>query len=69
MNVRQIIKDTAIFIYHIFLKVLPVNDKVIFFESSVGRNYSSNPKYVYEEMVNQGMDKEFKCVWSLKIQQ
>jgi CDP-glycerol glycerophosphotransferase len=66
MNVRQLIKGTAVLIYHIFMKVLPVNDRVIFFESSVGRNYSGNPKYVYEEMVNQGKDKEFKCVWSLE---
>jgi CDP-glycerol glycerophosphotransferase len=66
MNIKQIIKKIVIIIYHIFLKVLPVNDKVIFFESSVGRNYSSNPKYVYEEMVKQELDNEFKCIWSLE---
>lgn len=66
MNVRQIIKRFTIFIYHIFLKVLNVNNKVIFFESSVGRNYSSNPKYVYEEMIKQGLDQKFKCIWSLE---
>jgi Putative glycosyl/glycerophosphate transferases involved in teichoic acid biosynthesis TagF/TagB/EpsJ/RodC len=64
MNIRQIIKQIAIVTYHIFLR-LPVNE-VIFFESSVGRNYSGNPKYVYEEMVRQGLDKKFKCVWSLE---
>ena len=66
MNIRQIIKKIVIITYHIFLKVLPVKDKVIFFESSVGRNYSSNPKYVYEEMVKQELDNEFKCIWSLE---
>ncbi|MGB9979574.1 CDP-glycerol glycerophosphotransferase family protein [Methanobacterium sp.] len=66
MNIRMIIKKLVIFSYHIFLKVLPVNNKVIFFESSVGRNYSGNPKYVYEELINQGLDKKFKCVWSLE---
>lgn len=66
MKAREIIKKTIILIYHIFLKVLPVNDQVVFFESNVGRNYSSNPKYVYEEMVKQGLDKEFKCIWSLE---
>jgi CDP-glycerol glycerophosphotransferase len=66
MNLRQIIKGTVVFIYHIFLKVLSVDNKVIFFESSVGRNYSSNPKYVYEEMVKQGLDTEYKCIWSLE---
>ncbi len=65
MNIRQIIKKSAISLYHIFLKILPVNNDVIFFESSVGRNYSGNPKYVYEELINQGLDKKFKCIWSL----
>ncbi len=66
MNIRQIIKKMAIFCYYVFLKVLPVNNRVIFFESSVGRSYSSNPKYVYEEMVRQGLDNEFICVWSME---
>ena len=66
MNIKQIIKKTVIIIYYFFLKILPVNKRVIFFESSVGRNYSGNPKYVYEEMVNQELDKEFKCIWSLE---
>jgi CDP-glycerol glycerophosphotransferase len=65
MNIRQIIKSTVITIYHIFL-ILSVNDKVIFFESSVGRNYSGNPKYVYEEIIKAGLDKKFRCVWSLE---
>ena len=66
MNIRQIIKKSIIILYYVFLKVLPVNDRVIFFESSVGRNYSGNPKYIYEEMIKQGIDKEFKCIWSLE---
>ncbi|PAV06301.1 CDP-glycerol glycerophosphotransferase family protein [Methanobacterium bryantii] len=66
MNIRHIIKKLVILLYLIFLKVLPVNNNVIFFESSVGRNYSGNPKYVYEEMVDQGLDKKFKCIWSLE---
>jgi len=65
MNIRQIIKKFAVSLHHIFLK-LPVNNRVIFFESSVGRNYSGNPKYVYEELINQGLDKKFKCIWSLE---
>ena len=45
---------------------MPVNNNIIFFESSVGRNYSGNPKYVYESIVQQGLDKEFKCIWSVE---
>ena len=66
MNIRQIIKKLVIILYHIFIKILPVNNNVIFFESSVGRNYSGNPKYVYEELIDQGLDKKFKCIWSLE---
>ena len=66
MNIRQIIKKLVILSYHIFLKVMPVSNNIIFFESSVGRNYSGNPKYVYEELFNQGLDKKFKCIWSLE---
>ena len=66
MNIKLIIKKTVIIIYYFFLRVLPINNRVIFFESSVGRNYSSNPKYVYEEMINQELDKKFKCIWSLE---
>jgi len=66
MNMRDLIKKTVIIIYHIFLKVLPVDNRVIFFESSVGRNYTGNPKYVYEEMVAQGLDNDYKCIWSLE---
>ena len=36
------------------------------FESSNGRNYTGNPRYIYEKMVKQGLDKKYKCVWSLQ---
>lgn len=65
MGIKQIIKKIIIVIYYLFLK-LPVRGNVIFFESSVGRNYSSNPKYVYEEMVKLGLDNKYKCIWSLE---
>ncbi|MBR5813976.1 MAG: CDP-glycerol glycerophosphotransferase family protein, partial [Bacteroidaceae bacterium] len=44
---------------------IPVKNNVIMFESSNGRNYTGNPRYIYEEMVKQGLDKKYKCVWSL----
>jgi CDP-glycerol glycerophosphotransferase len=66
MNLKQLLKKMVIGFYKGFLKVFSVNNKIIFFESSVGRNYSSNPKYVYEEIVRKGLDKEFKCVWCLE---
>lgn len=44
---------------------IPVKNNVIMFESSNGRNYTGNPRYIYEEMIKQGLDKKYKCVWSL----
>ncbi|MGL4670381.1 MAG: CDP-glycerol glycerophosphotransferase family protein [Methanobacteriaceae archaeon] len=70
MNIKAIIKKIArnfiIILYLIFYRFIPVQDNVIIFESSVGRNYSGNPRYIYEEIVKQGFDKKFKCVWFLE---
>lgn len=65
MSIKSIIKKIVIGIYHIFLK-LGIQDDLIFFESSVGRNYTGNPKYIYEKIIELGLDKEYKCVWSLE---
>ena len=50
-------------LYYIGTYVLSPKDNIILFESSNGRNYTGNPRYIYEEILNQGLDKEFKCVW------
>lgn len=42
-----------------------VEDDLILFESMLGRNYSGNPKAIYEEMVNRGLDQKYRCVWIL----
>ena len=57
-----IIKHIILPGYGLFRK-LPVKNDLIVFESNVGRNYSGNPKYIYEEMVRQGLDKKLRCVW------
>ena len=62
-TVKEIIRDLAIAAYKIGSIFIPVKDNVILFESSNGRNYTGNPRYVYEEIMNQGLDEEFKCVW------
>ena len=52
-------------VYNLSSHIIPANKKIILFESSNGRNYTGSPKYIYEEILNQGLDNEFKCVWSL----
>jgi CDP-glycerol glycerophosphotransferase (TagB/SpsB family) len=41
-----------------------LNDRMIFFESFLGKNYSGNPKYIYEEMLRNESFKDFTFVWS-----
>lgn len=50
------------FLYkHIFRK-LPRKDNLVFFESFLGKNYSDNPKYIYEYL--DAHYPEYKTVWS-----
>jgi CDP-glycerol glycerophosphotransferase (TagB/SpsB family) len=42
----------------------PLDEKMVFFESFFGKNYSGNPKYIYEEMLRDPQFKDFKFVWS-----
>jgi CDP-glycerol glycerophosphotransferase len=66
LKVKNFIKNHIILpVYGIFRK-LPVSNDLIIFESNIGRNYSGNPRYIYEEMVNQGLDKKLRCVWILE---
>lgn len=60
---RRLVRNMVIGVYHIMEKVLPIKKGIIVFESNVGRNYTGNPRYIYEEMVRQGLDKKYTCVW------
>lgn len=62
-KIRNIIKKGTIAFYHLMVKVLPVNKKVILFESNLGRNYTGNPRAIYEEMIKRGLDKNYHCIW------
>jgi len=39
----------------------PVNDKMIFFESNLGKQYTGNPRYIYERMLERYPD--YTYVW------
>ncbi|BCJ96281.1 hypothetical protein acsn021_38500 [Anaerocolumna cellulosilytica] len=60
-KVKKKMKKIIILLYRIEIKILPVNKKIIVFESNMGRNYTGNPKAVYEEMVRTGLDKKYRC--------
>jgi len=62
---NKIKKIFAICTYYIIRSIIPINPKVIIFESGVGRSYSGNPRAIYEEIIRHGVDKEYILVWSL----
>lgn len=62
---KQKIKKLIIKLYKRLTYVVPTSKKIILFQSSNGRNYSGNPRYIYEEMVRQGLDKKYTLVWLL----
>jgi CDP-glycerol glycerophosphotransferase (TagB/SpsB family) len=51
-------------VYNEVSKTQDLNPKMIFFESFFGKNYSGNPKYIYEEMLSNRAFKDFTFVWS-----
>lgn len=52
--------------YKIMVAVFPVNKRIILFESNLGRNYTGNPRAIYEEMVRLGLDKSYHCYFVLE---
>jgi len=44
----------------IFLR-LPVRRRSVVFESHMGKQYSDNPRYIYEELVRSGLN--YECTW------
>lgn len=60
---RKIKRLVMKWFYRICLLLFPVNKKIIIFESNAGRNYTGNPRYIYEEMVRQGLDKKYRIFY------
>ncbi|MGC4378026.1 CDP-glycerol glycerophosphotransferase family protein, partial [Fictibacillus sp. Mic-4] len=52
---------TMHFLYNIMRRVLPVDNKLIVFESGVGKQYADSPKMIYEEIIKRGL--KFNKVW------
>lgn len=63
---KKIIKGIVLVYYRIMILLCPVNSKVIVFESNLGRNYTGNPRSIYEEMVRQGLDHSYQCYFILE---
>lgn len=51
-----------------FGKWVPIKKHTVFFECFLGQSYGDQPKYIYEEMLRRGMDKDYRLVWALRKQ-
>lgn len=58
---RKLAKRVVIKLYKIETKIWPIQKNIIIFESNMGRNYTGNPRCIYEEMVSRGLDKKYRC--------
>jgi CDP-glycerol glycerophosphotransferase len=65
-KVKKTFKKVVISGYKIGCKFLPLNKNIILFESNLGRNYTGNPRAIYEEMVRQGLDQKYRCYFILE---
>lgn len=53
-------------IYKRCCKKNEIEEKMIIFESFMGRTYSDNPRAIYEEMLNNPKYKDFEFIWAFK---
>ena len=65
MNIKQFIKKIIIAAYKRLTPAMPLKKNLILFQSNNGVNYTGNPRYIYEEMVRQGLDQKYDCAWIL----
>lgn len=47
-------------------RLMKIDEKLVVFESYMGRSYSCSPKAIYEEMIKDPKYKNFKLVWAFK---
>lgn len=60
------LKEVVLLGYKLCTKILRVNRKKILFESNLGRNYTGNPRAIYEEMVRLCLDRKYRCYFILE---
>lgn len=63
MSIKEIVKKIAFAAYYAGAYFIPVKKNMVIFESSNGRNYTGNPRYIYEEILKEGLEDKFQCVW------
>lgn len=51
-------------LYNEIIENKKIDENLFFFESYLGKSYSGNPKYIYEELLRKNIDGKFKFVWA-----
>ncbi|PFM04682.1 hypothetical protein COC45_03825 [Bacillus cereus] len=62
--VKNVVEKNKETLYRVINKILPINKKIVVFQSYYGNSYACNPKAIYEEMINQNRD--IKAIWIVK---
>lgn len=65
-KLKRLAKKPVLYLYRLSVKLLPINKNIILFESNLGRNYTGNPKAIYEEMIRQGLDRKYSCYFVME---
>ncbi len=64
-KVKTVLKKAVLGAYALGTKLLPVDDRIVIFESSLGRNSTGSPRAVCDYMVKKGLDKHYKLYYIL----
>lgn len=56
-------KQLVFAVYRKMTGLLRVKKDIILMGSNLGRNYSGNPRAIYEELVRRGLDRRYRIVW------
>src|SRR5699024_1679963 len=57
-------RNFYLLLYRRVVQKMKVKENVVFFESLLGKNYSDNPNYIYEKMLEKNMP--YKYVWCFR---
>lgn len=60
---KRALTPFSLFLFNIMKTIFPISKNTILFESNAGRNYTGNPKYIYEKMVKKQLDEKYRCIW------
>lgn len=60
-RVNYLVDRIKLKLYYMMNKILPINHKLIVFQSTTGMNYSCNPRGIYEQLLEE--NQQYKTVW------